>query len=212
MFLVIILRFFDIRCSEDVTYGFKTIKSASDPTLYVTSFKKIFRLKKTFVPLTGLESNVVKFEAFDNGYKILVNDEPMCLASDNNPTIVSCSLQEDQKLTKWHIDETPQGAFIRTKDGLCLSGGVYDDRDSTDGYGLTIEKCDSAQAGLWIIRPIEALVSNGDVSKNAESQNQNGRPNSILDFADHNPGSNLTLGWQPIDKSAVELPENINGF
>lgn len=213
MIFILIFNLLSIKCLEEAAYGFKTIRSAADQSLYVSSFDKIFRLRKTMDPVTGLESNVVKFVALENGYKIVVNDEPMCVASHLNANIVSCDLIPEAIPTTWSIEETPHGISLRTAEGtLCLSGGAFDDRDTVDGYELTVEKCDSSQAGLWIIRPIETLVANGDLSEKAQDLGNNGRNPSITDFVDHNPGSNITTGWQPEDKSAIELPESINGF
>ncbi|KRH91972.1 hypothetical protein M153_1597500032 [Pseudoloma neurophilia] len=194
------------------TFGFKTIKSATDPSLFITSFQKIFRLRKTFDPLTGLESNVVKFEEFGTGYKIIVNDEPMCLASEENTKIVSCNVIPEQPITKWSIDETPKGVKIRAGENFCLNRGKEDNRESLDGFELTIDKCDTPFLDLWIIRPIEALVSNSNTIEKAREQDNNGRQSSITDFIDHNPRSNITTSWEPVDKQTTNLVENINGF
>lgn len=196
------------------TFGFKTIRSAQDPNLFITSFKKVFRLRTTMDPITGLESNVVKFENYRKGFKIIVNNEAMCLVSRDNIKIVSCDLILDENLTKWIIDETSDGIKLRTLDNLCLSQGQYDNRDSIDGYELTVEECDSPKAGLWVSRPIESLVYNGDVKEKAVEQNQNGRPDSRKDYGQQNPesNSNITTGWQMEYRATKVLPEKINGF
>lgn len=209
---ILFLGLLTVRCADTTTFGLKTIRSADDSNLFISAFQKIFRLRTSYEPLTGLEPNVVKFVNYENGFKIIVNDEPMCLVSKTNKEIVSCDIIPDEKVTIWSIEESPRGKKLRTHDDLCLSQGKYDDRDSQDGYRLIVEDCNSELSGYWVIRPIEPLVFNGDIDDYIEEQNQTGRPASIADFMNHNPANSITSGWQYEDRQSIMLPENIKGF
>lgn len=211
MLLFSILSILIKKCSAELTFGSKTIKSATNPELYVSSFHKIFRLKKTFDPITGLESNVVQFKELDDGYEIVVNDEPMCLASTKNPEVVSCKILENKEKTKWTVTETPKGSFIKTS-GFCLSGGMFDERTAVEGYKLTVEKCESENASLWHITPIESLVYNGDMSDIMKEGHLAGRNPIFEDYANHSPGSNPDYGPKAYDWNLTAMEDRKFGY
>lgn len=197
-----------LKCGANLSYGMKTIRSSADETFYISSYQKVFRLRKSHDPLTGLESNVVKFEPNNNQYKIIVNDEPMCTAGIRNVDVVSCTTGYENDTTLWSLEETPKGFHIRTG-GLCLAVGTYDDRVGMTGYKLALSPCQAQGIMLWRISSIESYVANGNFQNN---DTHSGRLPGLSDYLNQPIQNTQTRIGQPNEFILREMPEKLYGL
>lgn len=194
-------------CRSNLTYGLKVIRLESEPDLFITVKNGIIRLKESRMPITGLESNVAKFEMLDDGFKIIVNDKPICKASSRNNEVVTCDVAADRN-TKWIVKERPTGVTIETEE-YCLKKEEYDDREGVQGYKLGVEKCGEEGDMKWEIDEISPLIYNGNLGDDLDML---ATKTPEMNFLRDTSARKVNTSTNPELYDLKQLPEEIHGF
>ncbi|ELQ75220.1 hypothetical protein THOM_1843 [Trachipleistophora hominis] len=195
-----------IICSSSLSYGYKTIRSVSEPNLYITLRDGILRLKESHEPLIGMESNMVKFEGLGDGLRIIVNEKAICKAGENNDMVVACDIATN-KNTEWTVTNKSGGEVIET-DGFCLTKDELDTRMETRGYRLSVEKCSKASNYMWKISEVDPMIYNGNLGEDVHSF---AMPTPYVNFLGDKSTKKLYRLIHPPFYRAKERPEDARG-
>lgn len=198
--------FGNILCGSDLAFGYKTIRSVSEPHLYITLRDGIVRLKESRPPMTGLESNIIKFEGLGDGLRIVVNGKAICRAGPDNNMVVTCEIATE-KNTEWTVVKKSSGEIIET-DGFCLVKDERDSRLETGGYRLSVEKCTETSNYVWKISDIDPLIYNGNLGENIHSVST---PTPYINLVGDNSARKGNISVNPQSYELKQLSETVFG-